>query len=44
MGDSLLAQIIADAGSIREACKVIDIPRSTLSAVCQDSCSVSAVA
>ena len=32
MEAALLAQIVADAGSIRRASKVIDVPRSTLSA------------
>lgn len=32
MHAALLAEIIADAGSIRRASKVIDVPRSTLSA------------
>jgi hypothetical protein len=32
MAAALLAQIVADAGSIRRTSKVIDVPRSTLSA------------
>jgi transcriptional regulator of acetoin/glycerol metabolism len=32
MEAELLAQIIADAGSVRAAAKVLDVPRSTLGA------------
>lgn len=36
MRADLLCQIVSGAGSLRRAAKIIDVPRSTLSAWCRD--------